>query len=608
MKLKPIAALLPGLCLLPNLSWSDENVEEMLVTATRTAQNLDATLAPVTVLNRIDLDRLQPADLPDLLMRIPGADIKRSGGEGSAASLFLRGTSSEHTLVLVDGQRMSSASNGSSPISYIDSEMIERIEVVRGPRSSLYGADAIGGVIQIFTRQTGTYLKAGYGSHNAYRLAGGHYDTQGAWRYGASVSYYQTDGIDNTVDDTPPHNDDDAYRNTSINARLGYDFSENHQLDLRYSHVRTQNEYDDLYGAGRPYSDSWLQNIDLSLKSAATSWWLNTFRIGHTIIDSDDLDDVIPTAHDTYRTTRWAASWQNDFTLAQGHIATLGFDYYDDELESSADHQAADGKRVKNRDNKAVFAQYQGGTGFMDWTIGGRYDDNEHHSSESTGNISLGFSLPRQHRLILSYGTGFRAPTFNDLYWPGSGNPDLEPETSKNSEVEVRGDYDHWQWALNLYRNEVDQLIAWAPSQPGSWVWQPFNINSATIEGVDLSVATRLDEWQVGLSASYVEARDDDTDQILKDRARASASLDLDRRFGDFSVGLSWRVQNGRYVYGNERRLPGYGTLGVRLGYQLTPNLNLALKINNATDKVYQLSEPYRQDRSNAFLTATWTL
>lgn len=605
MKRHAIAAALPGLLLISPLGWSGQSLEEMLITATRTQQSIDATLAPVTVITRTDIERLQPTDLPDLLTRIPGADIKHNGGEGSVASLFLRGTNSEHTLVLIDGQRIGSASNGSSPLQFIDPEQIERIEIVRGPRSSLYGADSIGGVIQIFTRDTGSYLKAGYGSHNAYRVSGAHYDQQGAWHYGASASYYQTDGIDNTTNRVPPANDDDAYRNASVSARLGYDISSKHKLDLRYNKVQTENEYDG-FGTSQPYSDSWLQSIDLSAHNQWTPWWFSTLRFGHSINDSDARDDIDLAAHDHYRTTRWSGSWQNDFTLAKGHIATLGFDYYNDKLDSSQNYQTANGQDVESRDNKAVFIQYQGTVGLVDWVVGGRHDDNEYYGEKTTGTASIGVNLPKNHRVILSYGTGFRAPTFNDLYWPGAGNPNLEPEDSENTELELRGDYQYWRWNLNVYHNNINNLIAWAPQPSG--LWQPSNVNSATIDGVDFSLEANLENWLFALAASYVEARDDETDNILRDRARTSVNVDIDRRFGDFTVGMNWRVQNGRYVYGNERRLPGYGTLGLRFAYQATPNLKLQLKVNNALDKEYLLSDTYQQDGSNAFATVTWSL
>ena len=589
--------------------------EEVIVTATRTPVALVDSLASVTAVSREQLDIRQPLELTDVLRQLPSLELGRNGGPGSTTALFTRGTSGDHTLILVDGMRMSSATSGGTSFQFLNPDQIERVEVVRGAYSSLYGSEAIGGVVQVFTRDgsasTGSYISAAAGSHNLRKTAIGTSGNTGNLRYGVHASYLDTDGINNQEAD--PHSDKDGYRNKSINASVGYSFDNGADLSLRFLESNNRTDYDNTFDASElPYSDSWLQNISLNGALPVTDFWLSQLSLGLSTDDSDNYDGVSGRNLGHFRTRRQQLLWQNDFTIAEDHIITVGYDYYEDKVKSSNVYVDDAGKPVKTRDNDAVFAQYQGNWSFVDLVLGVREEDNEDFGSHTSGNVSLGFRLDDSHRLVVTWAEGFKAPTFNDLYWPASpwdaGNPDLLPEESENVEVSLRGNYDHWHWALSYFENDVDNLIAWAPGD--DFVWRPYNVNNAEIEGAELVVGTALAGWDLNASYTYLEPRDANSGNLLTRRSRNNLTLNADTRFGDLlRFGVSVKSQGKRYNNAaNTQELGGYTTLGLRLGVQITPSLEANLKADNLLDKNYQLASGYNQEGRTWLLGVTWRL
>lgn len=600
-------------------TWDIPSQNTVIVTASRIEQDEGAALAPVTVLERPDIDRLQTRDVVELLEHTPGADITRAGGPGADASLYLRGTNSDHTLFLIDGQRVSSATLGSTSFQLLDPEQIQRVEIVRGPRSSLYGSDAIGGVVQIFTRRPGpepeAYVKAGYGNHDSSLLTAGGDGSWRQFRYAVNVSHYFTQGISDLQDKTPPNDDRDAYRNTSASLHLGYDFSGGAALNLAHFYTQSKNESDATFAPAthQPYSENWIQNTRLTLAAPLTDFWRTTLAAGRSIDDNDVLDKLDATDRSDFRTTRNSASWQNDFRLGDAQTLTAGADYYKDSVDSSNVYTTATGQPVKSRDDKAVFGQYLADFGLVDLQLGLRSDDIEDFDRQNTGNIAVGFDLPAQQKLIASYGTGFKAPTFNDLYWPidpySYGNPNLKAETSKNYELEWRGEFRQLRWAVNVFENKIKNLIDWAPISPTSYVYTPSNVADVRIRGAEFTVNGHIRNWLVAASLNYVDPRDDATDNLLTNRARRSVKLDADRQAGAWSYGFSWRAQDYRYADAtNTQRMAGYGLVDVRAGYTFSPHWSAQLKLDNIFDKNYEIRQGYKVERFGAFATVTYRL
>lgn len=590
--------------------------EETVVTATRTPVPLADTLASVSVVEREELVQLQPLDLVDVFDTLPGLDTTRSGGPGSSAGLMIRGNDSGHTLFLVDGQRIGSATLGSTSFQYLNPDQIERIEVVRGAHSSLYGSDAIGGVVQVFTRDgsgaPGSYANVGGGSHGQYQVAAGTSGAAGNWRYAFNAAYLDTDGIDNLVDDSGFNGDDDGYRNRSVNGSLGYTFSGGADISLRYLALDTRNEYDDANAPeSRPYSDGWMQNVNLRGRLPVTDSWLSTLSLGVATDDSDDYDGVTGSNIGDFRTTREQLFWQNDFRFSRDDVLTLAYEYYDDEVASSSLYEDAAGDPVSHRSNEAWIGELQLGLAPLDLVLGARSDDNEEFGRETTGSLALGVDLGDHHRVTASWAQGFKAPTFNDLYWPAgpytAGNPDLVPETSENRELGLRGDYGTWQWSLAWFDNDVEDLINWAPG--ADFVFRPYNVDRADIRGAELMAAAELGAWHLEASYTYAEARDAGGDRLLPGRARSNLVVNADRVWGRWQLGLSFKARGPRYTdAANEGELPGYGTIGLRARYRLWRNLVARLRVDNLLDKDYQLNEGYNQDGRNIQLGLSYAL
>lgn len=593
---------------------ADGAYDEIIVTATRTPVSVSDSLSSVTVVTRDDLEALQPRDLVEVFQRVPGIDISQSGGPGSAVSLFVRGAGSDQTLILVDGQRISSATAGSASLQFLDPSQIERIEIVRGASSSLYGSDAIGGVIQIFTKDgknaSNNYVTTEAGSHNLWRVAAGSNGSAGNFRYGMNVAYLNTQGIDNLVDDTAANADEDGYRNDSFSAIAGYRFAGGADLSLRFLQSNSRNEYDSAYNPNeRPYAKTWVQNVAADLALPVNDIWSSKVSLGRSTDDSDNYDDVSGAKQGHFRTTRDQLLWQNDLAIVEGHTLTLAYDFYEDQVDASTGYEDAQGKTVKARNNQAAFIQHQGRIGQFSLVLGLRNDDNEEFGNYRTGNAALGYRFDDRHQLSVSWSEGFKAPTFNDLYWPASpwsaGNPDLLPESSDNYEASVRGDYATWYWSVAYFDNEIENLINWAPGP--DFVWRPYNVSSAEINGAELLAGATLNGWRFEGSLYYVNPVDAESGDVLNNRAKQTAQFTVEKDLNRWSLGLDLKGQSERYIGGNDT-LAGYGTIAARIAYRHSDQLSARLKVNNLLDKDYQLNEGYHQAGASWLLSLNYSL
>ena len=605
---------------------ADEKLDTVLVTATRTEQAIARTLAPATVFTEKDIDNLQANSVAELLQRIPGASINSNGGAGSVSSLFLRGTNDDHTLFLIDGQRISSATLGTSPLEVLDINQIERIEVVRGPRSSLYGADAIGGVVQIFTKKGGAEgihpkISYGVGKNGTQETLVSINGSQDGFRGSIAAADYYTHGMDNLIDDAGTNWDDDAFRNNSISTSIGYAFDNGTDIELSHYKSDGENEYDNGFAPStKPYLTAGVETTSFKWEQPVISdIWKSTVLLGRAHNNSEDFDDLNDTTFSKFNTTRDSANWQNDFSFKTGvvsHVFTGGVDYYNDEVNSSSDFTDATGAPVKERDNIGTFVQEQMEVGKHQLVLGLRNDDNEEYNNNATGNITYGYALADDLRVITSYGTAFKAPTFNDLYWPispwSAGNPNLKPENSENFEIGLKGTPAFGTWGISVFENNIDQLIEWAEVPVGSWFYTPSNVDKAEIQGVEFELTTNVMEWNVAFNTSYIDARYDgkgpDHNNVLLYRPKQNMNLDISRSFGDFEFGTELIAQSDRYTdRTNTNSEDGYGLVNLRTAYNITDEVKLQLKLTNLMDKQYQLNDRYHTEGFGYMLTAIYT-
>ncbi len=581
------------------------DLDGVIVTATRTARTQDQTLAAVTVIDREEIERLQPASLPDLLTGRAGLSLANNGGPGKSTSLFLRGTESDHVLVLVDGIKLGSATSGGASLQDIPVEQIERIEIVRGPFSSLYGSEALGGVIQIFTRRPqGPFqpnFSASVGSERPRRASagiggrGGDAE-RGGW-YAIQAAHQDTDGINAYRGPRNFDPDHDGYRNTSLTVQGGYRFDERWDAELRLFRAEGRNEYD---GSLNNEADTVQQVVGGRVRYAANDRLRITASAGASADLSENFLDGVYSSH--FDTRRKLGSLQADLGGDAG-LLTLGYDWSGDEVDSNTRY--ARDRRI----NRGVFGQWQQAFGRQSLQASARRDDDSQFGGETTGSLQWGWDFTEQLRLGASYGTGFKAPTFNELYFPGYGNPELGPETSRSVELSLRGDHGRARWALHAYETRIDDMIAFDASLGDSG--GPNNIDRARIRGIEAEGAVRLADWDLRASLTRLDPRNDgdnpNRDNLLPRRARSSARIDADRRFGAFSVGASAIGVGERYDnLANTTRLGGYGLVDLRLGYTLAPAWQLQLAASNVFDKRYETAALYNQPGRTWLLTVRY--
>lgn len=594
----------------------DSDGETIVVTATRTSETIDETLAPVTVFTREDIEASQAQTIPELLQSIPGVQFSQLGSRGALTSMYIRGTNSNQSLVLIDGVR-SGNQNGTSDIQYLDLNQVERIEVVRGSRSSLYGADAIGGVIQIFTKKgskTQTFapsVKVGSGSHAAFEGSASVGGTVENTQYSATSSYERTNGYD-TTDGTSSSafdNDDDAFRNASESLNVTQNFTEKTSLNLIYNHSSGAVQYDD---AGFPpflppventHQDFDVEKVSSVFKTAVNDIWNSTLQAAQFKNDQNNTDSF---GDSIFNTKRQSANWQNDISIGDAQLLTVGVDYYEDKGEVYVSSSFTPEQNV-SFDNTAFFAQDQFSLGKNDFILGLRHDDNSEYGEHDTGDLSWGRNLTRDVRMTASFGKGFRAPTINDLYYPGYSNPNLDPEKSKSYEIGLKGDEHSFNWEANVYQIDVKNLIAAGPA------FVPANVEKAQIQGLELAANTTISEWRLGSNVTFLNPRNESTGDDLILRSKRVLTINADRSLGKFDVGASFIAKSHSLYFSNET-VAGYGTVDVRGTYHVNDEVDLQLKVNNIFDKQYEVTRDptfgygnQYADGVNAFLTVTYT-
>ncbi|UTW46219.1 TonB-dependent receptor [bacterium SCSIO 12696] len=563
----------------PHTSFAKSNIdEEVITTATRTERPVSDVLAATQVFTRADIERLQPLDLPDLLNRASGVSTRDSGGRGSVNGTFIRGTSTGQALVLVNGVRTASATTGGTTLETIPLESIERIEIVKGPLSGLYGADALGGVIQIFTRQgqEGSIrpeLKVRYGSNDTRQYTANISGGNQSGDFFLSVSDEETDGIDRTSIITGGNDDRDSFEEQSITFNGSYKLTDKLVGQLNYLRSQNRAEFDNTFGTDTGFfSDSEQKNTNLSFVYQANESTDVKVQLGYR---DDRL--VTPAFFSDITTRRNSFSVQVDKAIDADTQLSAGVDYYDDEVITATPFDETE------RDNTAVFVQWQDNLGDFSVVANLRYDDNQRYGNDTTGSLSVGYALSENLSLVASYGSAFRAPTFNELYFPGFDNPDLQPEESTNYELALRGQYDQLNWSVTAYRNSVDDLIGSDEN------FRPININSATLQGVEVTTGFTWGDWFVDANADYLSATDDATGVFLTDRARVSAYLEAGRDFGAVSLSVDVRAERGRHERGGQR-LGGFGLLGAGAVYDITDQLKLSARVENLLDKDYTVN------------------
>ncbi len=604
MKLSHHALSLALALALPGIAAAEQaptEFDDVFVTATRTPLSVESSVVPVQVVDREQIERSQAVSLLDLLRGRAGLDFANQGGTGKITSLFLRGTNSNQVLVLVDGVRVGSATSGMAALQDLPVDQIERIEIVRGPRSSLYGSEAIGGVVQVFTRNAGKGLQQNLSltaGSNRLRQASAGFSNRGerGW-ISAQGGYQKTDGI-NACNGSSllfqgcyvEEPDRDGYRNTSINVRAGYALTDALSLEGHVLDASSFNEYDgSVFGGNEAENRQQVYGGKLAWKASDTFGL--TAQVGRNRDEADNYfaDAGGRTFASAFDTRRDTASVQGDFLFAAGQQLSAGVDWQNDQVTSSTAYDVAD------RDNTGVFVEYQGRFGAHSLQSSVRNDDNEQFGNHTTGSLGYGFAFGNGLRLTASAGTGFKAPTFNDLYYPGFSNPDLKPEESRSLNLGIAQYADDWNWTFDAYETRVDQLIGYDSN------FNIVNVAEARIRGAELTGYLSLAGFDINAQASFTDPRDRTAgaatyDKLLARRARSSGRIDVDRGFGPLRLGITAAGYGHRFDNAaNTVRLAGYGTVDLRVEYAINDAWSLQARAANVFDRAYETIAWYNQ-------------
>lgn len=585
----------PFLLSFPASADTPSELDPVTVTATRSEQSLSGVLPSITVISRADIERLQPNDIADLLRFIPGVDVARNGGPGQTVSVFIRGGNSDHTLFMVDGVRYTTETFLNALVQHLTPESIERIEVLKGSRSAAWGSDAIGGVVNIITRQAPEGLSGGLS------LKGGSYGTRdtsvrggirrGAHHFNANVQVQNIDGY-------PPLRSggrDAGHENTTLVLNGGTDiagqrFEFQHQWAtgttefLQFGADRSQ-DFDARIGQLRwitPLPGDW--NLQVS------------GQFSRDTLDQLQPDDAArPNLLSRSEIERHGVEAEAWGALA-GVDLRLGFLSNLSAIDSISYSAFGDSLTQEKTRRKAGFLQASDRWGAVDALVSARYTDHQQFGDVTTGSLELGYHLTPSTRIAALYGTGFKEPDLTDLF--GSfGNPDLQPEQSKSAELNLRQQIgDHQAVTVALFDLRIRDFILFDPVS-----FNPYNA-TARIQGTEIRWQYDDARWRFDLSGSLQDPQNEVTGGKLVRRSHKSLSASAQRRFNTVAVGLDVFAQ-GRREDSNQAILGGYGLLNADVTWQLSPSLRLAVRGENLLDRRYELIDDYRTAAASGYVT-----
>ncbi|MEJ2515009.1 MAG: TonB-dependent receptor [Gammaproteobacteria bacterium] len=594
-----LAAFVPG----PGAA--AETLDAMVVTATRRPAPLAETLAPVIVIDEAEIRSSVALDLAELLRFHAGVEIARNGGPGQLTSVFLRGAESDHSLVMIDGVKVNPGTAGSAALQNISPRLVERIEIVKGPRSSLYGSEAIGGVINIITRRgpEGRHfsLGAGAGDHDTRAASAG-----GSWRSGragagAHFARLSTGGFPTFRDSQ----DDRGFDNDTLSAWLAAPLG---PVDAEVSlwSASGNTEYTDFFRAPQDQDfDNQLGRLRLAYTAGGWSSVLTLSRF----VDEIRQGQLAPDPGDFVRTERDSLDWQTDFAVGSASITAGATVTREDTSGRSygAPLEAYPGAGRAERDNEAVYLQTGLDLGRHQLLAAGRHTEDEVFGGIDTWNLSWGMPISGTVSLAAGAGRGFRAPSTADLYAFG-GNPDLEPEVSFSWDAMLRfRPRANHLFSVGVFRTRIEDLIEYvdpdgfAEPAPG----RNENVGDARIQGVELAWQGEWEHWDLRAEAVFQDPEDADTGEVLLRRARRTASMTVDRLLGPHRFGLQLLAASERYDFGGAR-LAGYVLANLTANLALGRHLQVRARLENLLDQDYELVDGYNTAGRGLYAGLAW--
>lgn len=578
-------------------------LEQVVVTGTREAQPMRNSVADIVLIDNDTLRDSGVDTVEEALRRFGGLQITRNGGPGQSSGYFLRGTSTSSTIVLVDGVRVGSATLGQAEFESLSLATIDRIEVLRGPASSLYGADGVGGVIQVFTKRgkgplqlSGSVAFGEYNSNEGHVAVSG---SQGAFDYAATVAREKSDGVSaiRPNDQFGNYNPDkDGFKRTSGSLRLGFTPVEGHRIGVSASKSKLNAQYDSADYPPPNYtadpSPDFRNKLDTEVVSAdyrgvLSDLWTTTLQL------SNNKDDSLSggTAPSRYKTDRDQITWQNALRLSPDQQLVLAYEHLREEVTADAF-----GAKIK-RTNMGAVLGYAGQFGDTALEASVRRDDNSAYGNDTTGSLGASYALSPTLKVRALVGKTFRAPTFNDLYYPGYGVSTLKPEQGRSAELGLAWASGGSSASATVYRNRVRDLIGYDPDPngtncPSGYFGCANNISKATLKGATLTGAHRWGGFSLRAAVDFLDAKDDLTQARLNRRAAHQESLSADYDGGAWTAGVSVTDVGARPDGG--KNLGGYAFVDLRASWRFAPQWRLEMKVLNAANRDIQPVRDYQ--------------
>lgn len=574
----------------------------VVITPTRSPLRSDQSVADVTVLERADIEQATGRTLAEFLAQQAGIQMQSQGGLGKLSAISLRGLASRHTLLLVDGVRYGSATSGQPALDNLPLGEVERIEIVRGPLAGLYGSDAVGGVIQVFTRRAteGQRVNAALtaGSNGYAQAQGGLSFADALWSGSLQLSRTQTDGFSatnaqNTAGNFNP--DRDGFRQNAGSLNVGLKLPADWQTNLHLLHSDGRVAYDDGLGADAKVGLQ-TQVAALETSGRVMAGWRTTVRVARsrdvydTLVSASPWTDLGPISSDQEQ-----LSWENTIATPVGSLLVLG-----EHLRQNVS-KPVQAYEVSERIVKSGALGLNGEAGAHTWQLSWRRDANSQYGQQSNGSIGYGFQITPVWRVTAGAGTSFVAPNFNSLYWPSWSNPLLEPEQGLHNEVGLRYSRGVHQWHATLFTNRMRGYITQGA--------HPVNLPYTHSNGLSWSYDAQLDALKISTSFDHTEARNDtvgaNQDKLLPRVAPNSAKLAANWQLHPaWMAGLTMQTYSERFDNAaNTVRLAGFGTVDVQAQWAVKPDWSVHARLNNLADKPYQTALGYNQPGREVYLS-----
>ena len=577
---------------------------DVFVTATRTPIAKNNVIADTTTISEAEIERAGLSSLTELLQRQPSIEISNNGGQGKVSTFGIRGTSSTHSIVLIDGIRINAATSGFTALENIPLSQIEKIEILRGPASSLYGPDAIGGVIQIFTKKGlegfKPYIGIGYGRYNTSSLQTGLRGGDSQTTYAINFSGINTDGFSAFVPNlASPSNtfnlDKDKYKNYSLSTSLNHKINESYEVNFQYLLTQAKNKYDNSYAYYYPGIDfrntSRNEAYSLALNAQINSAWKSSIKISRGIdeyVDKQLYDWNLYTyiaQNNLYKTTQDQFTWQNNIELSKGTL-TLLYDRLEQKIKTTEYYQK--NKRV----NDGFMIGYSLIENKHNFQTNIRKDFNSNYDDSLTGNIGYAYMINQNWTFATSAGTAFVSPTFNFAYATADpdalGNADLKPEKSKNIEASIRYKDETRTLSFTAFDNEIRDFIIYTY---GMTPQSTMNLNKAKIQGLSLSGSQFIGHFQISGSVTNQSPKNEDTEKYLPYRSNLLGNINLNYFIGNWNFGVENTGSGIRYDdKANTRKINGYILTNFVADYKFSDQLKINLRLNNALDKDYTIN------------------